>query len=306
MKNKFSKIFEDFKFILHGHILNPIWLPRVERRRRRFNVNLKHAYNAIKKYKPFIESLKLDDNYEIKDIEFEYIFTIWLQSEIKAPALIKSCFQRMRKYYGDKVKVLDSQTLREWIELPDYIWRKWKEGKISNAHFTDICRVVLLEKYGGIWFDATDYLTSPIPEWIWESDFFMFSTGENISPTTLIQNCFIRSKKGYPLLKAWEEIIFEYWDKEDQVVDYFVHHYLFRYLIENNLEAAGLFSKMPIIAQDPTHLLWFTYRDKQFSEDLYENVTKNTFFQKTNFKMKSAKKPKPDTIADFMINGRIK
>lgn len=211
----------------------------------------------------------------------------------------------MRKYYGDKVLVLDSQTLKDWIELPEYIWQKWKEGKIINAHFTDICRVVLLEKYGGIWFDATDYLTSPIPDWVWDLDFFMFSSGNNISPTTLIQNCFIRSKKDYPLIKAWKDLIFEYWKNENEAIDYFIHHYLFRYLVENNVQAAELFFKMPKVSQDPTHLLWFSYRDKQFSKELYESATKNTFFQKTNFKMKSAKQPKLNSIADFMINGKI-
>lgn len=296
-----NSVFANLKFIWDAHIANPIWLPRYERRKKRFSVKYKNTCKRLNKYRRFIELLKIDTHYQAETGAEEFVFSIWFQSEENAPLLIKSCFRQLKKYYGENVKILDRNSIRKWIDVPDYIWLKWENGIISNAHFSDICRVLLLYNYGGMWFDATDYLTSPVPDWIINSDLFMFAAGDKITPTTLVQSCFIRAKKNHPLLKAWRDIIFEYWKTENQLIDYFLLHYLLRYLVENNSSASELFNKIPYVEQDPTHVLWYKYRDHTYSEKLFFEATKDTFFQKTNFKARSAKYPKNDSIAEFII-----
>lgn len=41
-----------------------------------------------------------------------------------------------------------------------------------SAHFSDIVRENLLYKYGGIWMDATIYMTSPFPDTIYNYDYY--------------------------------------------------------------------------------------------------------------------------------------
>lgn len=301
MNNQISKILQQLKFILLGHILNPLWLPRKERRYRRFEIKYKNTKNGLKKYKGFVETLNVESDYNKKDSTESYIFSIWFQSENNAPPLIKSCFKQMKLFYGDKVKILDKENLKNWIDLPAYIWTKWETGIISDAHFSDICRIELLYRHGGIWFDATDYLTAPVPNWIMDLDLFIFSAGNNITPTTLIQSCFIKSNKNNPILGALRELIYEYWKNENKLLDYFLLHYMFRYIIENNSAAADLFSNMPNVIQDPTHVLWYKYRDNRYSPQLFKEATKDTFFQKTNFKMRSARNPIKGSIAEYII-----
>lgn len=290
------------KFTLFGHILNPLWHSRLRRRQTRGYWQHKVVDNYLREYKDFVRGLKLDGA-PTQDGSGEKIFSIWFQGEDKAPKLVKKCFARLRKFYGDRFVVLDNTTLPQWISLPEHIERKWKEGKIVPANYSDICRIELLHQHGGMWFDATDYLTERVPQWVEDADLFIYLEGGHITPHTFIQSCFMRAKKGHPLFGAWRELISEYWRHEDEAVDYFLAHFLLRFLVENNEEAARLFHAMPQVAQDPTHRLWFGHRDEPYSEELYRELTKDAFFQKTNFKCKSGQQPAPGTMADFIING---
>lgn len=308
-----SNFWRDFKFTLFAHILNPLWDSRLKRRIRRGEYKWKRTENYLKKYKEYAEALKVDDEKSESCLSEmrkrhkagDYVFSIWFQGEENAPKLVKECFRRLRAVYGEKFVVLDNTTLWDWIELPEHVLTKWRGGKIIAANFSDICRIELLYTYGGMWFDATDFLTKPVPAEIAGADLFMFMEGGKITPTTLIQSCFMRAARGNALYAMWRKMLFHYWEGEENAIDYFLAHYLLRFIIENNREAARLFDRMPKINQDPTHFLWFRDRNKPYSEQLYREATEHTFFQKTNFKCKDAVNPAPGTVADFIVNGKI-
>ena len=138
--------------------------------------------------------------------------------------------------------ILDGESIFDWIELPDYVVRKWKEGKMRHAHFTDICRLALLERYGGLWLDSTDFVSAPIPQWILDEDFFVFGSGDSLRGCySFIQNCFIRARKGSYLLSAWLQAILRYWEREDSTIDYFVHQLIFKKLVECDAKARELY-----------------------------------------------------------------
>lgn len=292
---------EDYKFILFGHILNPLWNSRLKRRQKRGKSFYNRINNLLSPYREFVENLKMED-YAASGNETGKIFSIWFQGENKAPDLIKVCFERARTLYGDRFIVLDSSTLFDWIELPDYIIRKWKEGKITYAHFSDICRIALLYKNGGIWLDATDYLTSKVPSWIEEAPLFIYLAGDVITPESFIQSCFMKAEKGFPLLKALLDFLFEYWKNEDSLIDYFLLHFMLRYLVEHNRKAEEIFLSMPQICQEPTHVLWHLHSKDPYSEENYKEWTKDTFFQKTSFKDKEASEPTKGSVAEYILN----
>lgn len=294
----------EIKFIFLAHIFNPLWKPRTERRRRRGKYSYEKVEKYLEKYLPFVRNINPGSNVVEKNEGSEKIFSIWFQGEENAPELVKVCFRRLRETYGDRYIVLDNKNLRKWVKLPEFIWQKWEAGKITHAHLSDICRVALLYQNGGIWFDATDYLTAPVPIWIEESDLFIYLEGNNITPGTLIQSCFMRARKGHPLFKAWLDFIFHYWEQEDKLVHYFLLHYMLRFLIENNSEVKRLFEQMPQINQDPTHILWHLHHKEPYSKELYLRDTKDSFFQKTSFKRKSARVPKPGSVAEVIIQGK--
>lgn len=289
--------------ITFGHILNPLWLPRDIRRYRRSKVTSKAVMKFLELYKKDIKFLSVEEECVME--ESERAFSLWLQGEDNAPSSVKACFQSMRKHLAQELVVIDENSLSDWISIPDYIIRKWKEGKIGNAHFSDICRVELLYQHGGVWFDATDYVTAEVPDFIMNSDFFVLMGGSKIlSWYGFIQNCFIRAKKGNPLLKIWRDAIYKYWEKENRIITYLGHQILFQFIIQNNEQASLLFTLMPKIVQDPTHVLWYEHKDDPFDRLKYEEYTLPTFFQKTDFKDIRARNPIPNSMAAYMFSQR--
>lgn len=75
----------------------------------------------------------------------------------------------------DKEVILISyDNLEEYVHFPDYILEKWKKGQITNTHMTDLLRLELLIKYGGMWLDATVYCSSPnIPDYFLIRSYFL-------------------------------------------------------------------------------------------------------------------------------------
>ena len=251
--------------IMNGHVLNWFWRDREHRRAVRSDVIARVIPRYFKRYLPAAAAVK--EFAPIRDDKGEKIFSIWLQGEENAPALVKACFRSIRAHCTQELVVLDEKTLFEYIKLPDIIMEKRKKGMIKNAHFADICRVELLYQYGGFWLDSTGFVTSPIPQWIVDQDFFVYLTGQRVgSPYSFMQNCFIRARKG-----AY-------------------------------LRAKKYFNAMPHVDQDPTHAVWWDIADKPFNKKDFDKHTAGAFFQKTAYKSPYAENPVAGTTADVMIN----
>lgn len=297
-----SRLWAVTKVVVCGHIFNPFWRGRVARRKQRTDVTARVVSKYFKRYLPAVDAVK--DTSVIKDDKNDKIFTIWLQGEDNAPDLVRACFRSVRRHCSQELIVLDEKTIFDYISLPDVIVKKYRDGKIGHAHFADICRVELLYRYGGYWLDATGFVVSPIPEWISEQDFFVYLTGNNYniggSPYSFMQNCFIRARKGAFLLAAWRAMMLDYWMHENHIFDYFMHQLLFKTLVTNDERAKAYFDKMPHVAQDPTHLLWWNYRDKPFDKEKFKELTSGAFFQKTTYR--GTDNLVPGSFADEMIN----
>ena len=88
-----------------------------------------------------------------KQIIPKNIFTYWSGPKVD---LVEKCIQRMRDLHPDwNVTVLNS------IEEPC-------EGldNLSVQHKSDWARICAIQKYGGVWLDATCICTRPVTEWV--------------------------------------------------------------------------------------------------------------------------------------------
>ena len=290
------------RILVRGHLLNPLVWPHWQRSRTRENVIRNEVDRYLDCCVSDIMSVKPDTAAEEEGRPEERIFSIWLQGEENAPEIVKACFASIRANCTQQLVVLDAKNIWEWISLPGYIRKLWESGKMKPAHFADICRVELLYRYGGVWLDATDFTTSPVPDWIMDEDFFIYMGGKTVKGHyAFVQNCFFRAKKGNYIVKVWREGIFSYWRHENTAIDYFIHQMILRKAVECNAEAGAEFARMPHVDQDPTHELWWQYRDKPFDAEIFRAATSRSFFQKIEYKSATANSPVPGTFADVMM-----
>ena len=297
---KFAHICLKARIVFLGHVLNPLWRSREHRRSVRGAVIAASVSRYLDRYAHIFSQVPEDTRQEESPGR---IFSIWFQGKQSAPAIVQACWRSIRANCSEPLVILDAGNILDWVSLPEVVVDKWKRGLIRPAHFADICRVDLLYRYGGVWMDATDFVTAPLPSWVMESDFFMYRSGSKLKGSyAFVQNCFIRSAKSDYLIKCWREAILAYWTSEDRAVDYFIHQMLFRKVIEVNPLAAEHFRTVPSLDQDPTHELWFRNALKVFDPVVFKDITSRSVFQKTEYKSRRADSPAPGTYAAVMLN----
>lgn len=286
--------------VLMGHLLNPIWHSREQRRARRGAASEKAVMrylNRTLKAPSEAPALPAGDSART-------VWTLWLQGMDQAPAIVQACVSSMQRQLSAAVEVLDLESVLQRISLPAYILDKWRAGKIRPAHFADICRVELLYEYGGVWADSTAFFTADLPKWLWEAPFFVYGAGHSLHGSyAFIQNCFIRAQKGSLLLAAWREAIFQYWKQENSAVDYFVHQLLFKWAVQHTPGVAQAYADMPQLEQEPTHLLWFQKGALPYDKAQVQAICSQALFQKTEYKSALAKNPPAGSVAEWILNG---
>ena len=161
--------------------------------------------------------------------ESEKVWVCWFQGIENAPEIVQNCIKSLKYHIKDReIVFLNKGNIKDYVNLPDYIYEKWEKGIIPYAQFSDILRIELLIEHGGIWLDATTYLTAPLPEYITDSDFFVYHDGLFDKETVNMGNWLIRSKANNILLNETQNLLLKYWENENYLCHYFLFHMFFR------------------------------------------------------------------------------
>jgi hypothetical protein len=142
------------------------------------------------------------------------IWFLWLQGLNQAPYLVKKCFFSWQKHNPDwKITFLESSNLHEYVDLKKIMAKN--RANISNPALSDIVRIKLLNRYGGVWVDATCFCSKPLDEWLFdyvENGFFAFQAPAIDRP---ISSWFLASKPQALIAKVYEEKVEHYWTKNN-------------------------------------------------------------------------------------------
>lgn len=162
------------------------------------------------------------------------IWVFWAQGFDQMPPLVKRCVEQIDKMKGDhQLVVLDKESLKEYVDIPEVVLRKLKEGKMTLTHFSDILRFAMLEKYGGWWMDATIYPLHPI-----EKRTTLYSIKSEFMPQ-YISECRWSSflwflPAGHPMASFLSAAWKKYWEENDKLVEYFLIDYLIKLFYDIN------------------------------------------------------------------------
>jgi len=203
------------------------------------------------------------------------------------PDIVKASIESVKRFKGDfDHKILDNSTVGHYSDMPGYIFDRLKSGRMIYAHFADLLRLNLLKNHGGIWMDATLYMTDFVPKYIIDRDFFVFLTDKLTHFSySFMQNFFIRAKKSSFLCEAWYQMCIEYWRKEFTDMDYFQHQLMFKSLVFRHPVAQKLFAEMPHVSEDEVLQFVGDNLFMPFDANEWERIKKLSFFQKTTYKI---------------------
>ena len=248
------------------------------------------------KYKYVIDlaDKELNNNRNNNINDSEYVWTMWLKGDI--PSIVQTCLNTIKHFYPNTIMITE-ENVKEYIDIPDIIYKKYKEGIIKPPHFSDYLRMCLLDKYGGTWIDASCYMTAKIPEFIMKQDFFVFQN-QNL---TSLSNFFIRSVKNNRLTKCMKIFLEEYWKNENITINYFMFHTFLLYLCKVDVQCREIFYNIIPELQPKIHYFNFFASKLKFDEDLWKYLKKSSFMYKIHRK-DTAAMDKPDGFYQYFIN----
>lgn len=248
----------------------------------------KNAYKKISKLLKWAEtdySNQTAINNEIEPNKTIWIY--WRQGLENAPEIVKKCVNSAKCHNANrKIVILSECNINDFVQFPDFIEKKHKDGVISEAHYSDLLRIELLIQYGGVWMDATCYSTKEIPDYVNESDLFMFSTGNwwpwLMNPSKC-SNWFIKSNKDNILLRKLRNFLFEHWRNRNRAIHYYVFHFALSALAEYDIECRRIWNKVPFVSNLLPHYFMYSFA-KPYRYDEYNYALDQCFIHKCSYK----------------------
>lgn len=256
------------------------------------------AYNYLKKYEYLLDKNKYSYKCYVSN-EPKKIWLFWQQGYETAPELVKKCKDSVLKYNSNlEVVVLDNSTVRNYISIPSFIDEKHDKGIIPNAHFADYIRISLLAKYGGIWIDATTYLTDTLPNYIVNADLFCYKD-ETIGKTCA-SNWFIAGGAAHPFFVQMKDLLESYWNNENKLVSYSIFHLFWFMIIHHNDMNNRLWRRVPYFPDINCKLLQKKMFD-DFSEERYEQIKQMSSIHKLTYKFNTEQEQLSNTFYSVLF-----
>ena len=235
------------------------------------------------------------------------VWCAWLQGIEQAPALVKACIASQKRALPDyEFRFIDRENYRQWTSLPRHVVDKFCKGKIPPALFSDLLRLSLLTKYGGIWMDASVYCSgfgNPDLKNRWErilsselTLFRYFEPGRK-APVAL-SNWFIATVPGQRVLSIVLEMLLAYWQDFECTVDYYICHL---YLVLVLREFPSVFNNMPR-ANSRTSLLLSKAFAREYSEEDWQKLTAHVSIHKLNYRKEEEALRHPNSYCRYLLN----
>lgn len=209
------------------------------------------------------------------------IWWCWLQGEENISELSKICLSSLKKKFSDyEINIITNDNLKTYIDIPKVILKKYHAGIIASAHFSDIIRLLLLKKYGGLWVDASVFCSSnKAKEIIESSQLFMYQNGLLDGNRDIkVSNWLISCEKRNPIISDSAELLCDYWIKHSYDVNYFVTHLLMTMVIDKYKDQ---WNEIPAFNNVSPHLMVKELNNK-FDSKRFEQLNEMSSFHKLN------------------------
>lgn len=201
------------------------------------------------------------------------VWVCWFQGLEQAPDLIKACVRSMEQTMPDKeIVVLTQENYKDYVTLPGYIEEHIAAGHITMAHFSDLLRMSLLAKWGGMWVDSTVLCTDPaFLKYVSGLPLFAFkqlTLGTQEEPPVVASSWFLSCQSNDPIITLTRDLLYAYWKEHDFVVNYLLVHLFFAMSCRRYAQE---WEQVPVFNNHSPHVLMFELA-KDYSEERWKQI----------------------------------
>ena len=260
-------------------------------------INLKYKYSELF-FKNFIDEYRVNISHYAKSYENLStdlsdkipVFICWWQGLHNMPPLINMCINSIYKNIPQdiaEVHLITFENVNQYVNFPQYIIDKFNSGLITMTHLSDILRMNLLSKYGGMWIDATYYFSAPLDCKIFmDYEIFTLKFSHTIWKADIVQGRwsgnFLYCQKPNILTHFCLNALYEYWKHQDSLIDYFLIDYIIALCYDNFPEIKNSFDKCPFQSLSVFKLQQML--SHPFDMSLYNKLTFDTHIFKLSWK----------------------
>ena len=240
----------------------------------------------------------------IREFENRPIWFCWLQGLEQAPEIVHACYNSIKRNIPDReIKIIANENWKEYVELPDYIVKKWKKGRIPAALFSDLLRLELLIKYGGTWIDSTVLCTGlnenhNVNDNFLDADLFLFQYTKQGSIPASISNWFISACANNEVLIVLRERLYTYWKDYNCTLDYYIFHLFFSMISK---KYPHMIASMPY-GNSMDCIVLLQHWGEKFNQKKFDRLTSHVCFHKLAFRVHESIKNDKDNYYNHILN----
>ena len=240
-----------------------------------------------KKYKELINEYK--EKNIINTNASKTIWCCWWQGLDTAPIIVKKCIQSIKDNSGDyEVVIITKDNLNNYIDIPKNILEKVEKKKITFTHFSDIIRLGLLNKYGGIWVDATMYFCDNTFKYF---DDVNFNSVKTIKEVEKDWTGFFIGGKPNKLFAFCYDMLIKYNTEYNKLINYFLIDLSIEMAYQNFEECNSYIKNISIINPN-------IFKLQSILNDKYDEKQLNELFVNDKFFKLSFKRPLKEKTND--------
>jgi hypothetical protein len=208
------------------------------------------------------------------------IFIYWAQGFDAAPPVVRACLAALRQNNpGSRVHELTDDNVGSYVDVPEDLVAAL-DG--NRTHFSDLLRLLLLEKFGGVWVDGTCFVSEPLrphlDEALGRAGVFAFNyTGPYIS------SWFLAARPGSYAMHLWRAACFLWWERRAELIDYFLLHHVFEMLYHLDDRFRSEWDGGLRLSSHPAHALQ-TAMLCPYDPETFRGITAGSFAHKLRYK----------------------
>lgn len=213
------------------------------------------------------------------------IWVCWWQGEEQMPEVVKICYASLKAHSnGHPVRLVTKDNYKQYVDVPDWVMKKFKKREITITHFSDILRLTLLSRYGGFWMDATLYITGDLPKEV--PVFFTLKqaqkNNEYVSAYRWSGYCMGGTNTNKIFSQAYSMLINGYWLKQDKLINYYILDYIYDLLYQTNIDIKAMIDANPY--NNPDVMFLVEHMNKPYNSNQWDRIKEHTYVHKLSWK----------------------